>query len=352
LAKWPVLSLFSGAGGLDLGFEQAGFAPLVAIDIEEAAVETHAYNRQESRGRTFQRNLATMASQELIHMWIDVAGNERPIGITGGPPCQAFSVSNVHQKEDDPRLILPDVYASIIWAFNQQFGLDFFVFENVPGLLGRKHRPRYEHFKIQCQDAGFRISEKVVDAARFGVPQYRPRVIVVGINSERYPNVKMDIPEGEQAPVPIDIAIKGLPEPVHFRRGLSRDGIPYHPNHLCLAPRSRKFHDGSLKPGCAIGRSFRALKWGEPSWTVAYGHREVHVHPDCHRRLSIFEAMRLQGFPDWYELRGTLSQQIALVSDAVPPPVGKAIGAAIADALNLHGKPESYWKVPKGVLTK
>jgi len=107
-----------------------------------------------------------------------------------------------------------------------------------------------------------------------------------------------------------------------------------------MTPRSSRFRDGSLKDGHKNGRSFRVLKWNRPSWTVAYGHREVHVHPNRKRRLSVYEAMRLQGFPSTYRLWGTLSDQLRLVSDAVPPPLANSLAEAVREAIVLQ--PESY----------
>jgi len=100
-----------------------------------------------------------------------------------------------------------------------------------------------------------------------------------------------------------------------------------------MVPRSDRIFDGSLKEGEIKGRPFRVLKWDAPSWTVAYGHREVHVHPNTKRRLSVYEAMLLQGFPPEYELCGTLSDQIRLVSDAVPPPLAQGLANSIIDVL-------------------
>jgi DNA (cytosine-5)-methyltransferase 1 len=80
------------------------------------------------------------------------------------------------------------------------------------------------------------------------------------------------------------------------------------------------------------------LDWDSASRTVAYGHREVHVHPSGKRRLSVYEAMLLQGFPQNYRLFGNLSQQITLVSDAVPPPVGRALAERIRESLYARGK--------------
>ncbi len=130
--------------------------------------------------------------------------------------------------------------------------------------------------------------------------------------------------------------IGSLPPPAIFERGMGTDEIPFHQNHWCLKPRSEKFFNGFLKEGDVKGRPFRVLEWSKPSWTVAYGHREVHIHPSGKRRLSIYEAMLLQGFRSDYVLKGTLSDQIRLVSDAVPPPLARAIAESVLEVLDLR----------------
>jgi DNA (cytosine-5)-methyltransferase 1 len=97
-----------------------------------------------------------------------------------------------------------------------------------------------------------------------------------------------------------------------------------------MVPKSPKFT--SNKP--STGRSFKRLDWDTVSPTVAYGHREIHVHPDGGRRLSVYEAMLLQGFPHDYQLIGSLSSQITQISNAVPPPVAEAIATSIKSLLH------------------
>jgi DNA (cytosine-5)-methyltransferase 1 len=98
-----------------------------------------------------------------------------------------------------------------------------------------------------------------------------------------------------------------------------------------MVPKSKNFTTpGALVQGTARGRSFRTLDWKQPSPTIAYGNNEVHVHPSGRRRLSVYEALLLQGFPPEYELLGTLSAQISQVSEAVPPPLSQAIATSIA----------------------
>ena len=328
---WPVLSVFSGAGGLDLGFQSAGFRSAIAIDINPVAIATYRRNHPETKA--IQLDLASTDPTDILNLWENHVGKIKPVGIIGGPPCQGFSVSNIHQTQNDPRHGLLYRYANLVEKFKACLGLDFFVFENVPGLVGRRHQRLFNQFKDTCEAAGFKVREKILDAGRFGVPQHRKRLVVVGINKKSYPTVNFQLPEGDQQKRPIRAVLSDLPEPVFCNRSLSPSDIPFHPNHVAMVPRSPKFTNGSLKPGITKGLSFKVLTWDSPSYTVAYGHNEVHVHPGCHRRLSIYEAMLLQGFPSWYQLEGTFSQQVQLVSDAVPPPLGEGIAHAIARLL-------------------
>ncbi len=102
-----------------------------------------------------------------------------------------------------------------------------------------------------------------------------------------------------------------------------------------MVPRSEKFSNGIMEQGRVIGRGFRVLSWDEPSWTVAYGHREVHIHLNGKRRLSIYEAMLLQSFPESFRLTGNISAQIRLVSEAVSPRLAWHIALSIRDCLGI-----------------
>jgi len=333
----PIVSLFSGAGGLDLGFTDAGFEPVLAIDIDPAACQTFKLNH--STSHVIRYDLSNVPKGYIPARLSELPKDVRPIGVIGGPPCQAFSLSNVYKKTDDPRARLPASYARILAELNKAFRIDFFVFENVLGLKHRQHEELFRYFKRLFRAAGFKIVEGQLDAKDFGVPQERKRVFIIGFNEDRYPNLKFAFPLGElKAWRTVRDAIHGLPEPVFFDRSLTPNKIPYHPNHWCMRPRSGKFSNGFLKEGDMKGRPFRVLEWNRPSWTVAYGHREVHVHPSGRRRLSVYEAMLLQGFPPEYQLVGTLSDQIRLVSDAVPPALGSALGKEIRSTLETSSR--------------
>jgi DNA (cytosine-5)-methyltransferase 1 len=328
--KPQLLSLFCGPGGLDQGFRGAGFHTALAFDNDEDCVSTFGWNHKGSKA--FVRDIRKQTLEELDLLY---GKTFEPTGVIGGPPCQSFSVSNVHQTDNDPRHKLPEAYARLLKKLNERSPISFFLFENVPGLLGTKHIRRYNNFKDLFGKAGFHITERLLNAKDFGVPQDRPRIFIVGINESLHPNTAWTPPSRENHVRSVRDTIGGFPEPVLNDRGLDPNSIPYHPNHWCLVPRSKKFQNADLKEGQAWGRSFRTLCWDEPSWTVAYGHREVHVHPNGRRRLSIYEAMQLQTFPHEYRLLGNMSAQIRLVSEAVPPRLAWHIANSIRQSLGI-----------------
>jgi DNA (cytosine-5)-methyltransferase 1 len=331
--KRPLLSLFCGPGGLDEGFRQAGFNTELAIDIDEESVRTfnrnHAFNKPVAY-RYDVRQLRTSTIDSLAGRFL------APVGVIGGPPCQAFSVSNVYQKRTDPRHDLTLAYSRILRQLNRRRPLSFFVFENVPGLTATKHKHRFLKFKQSFRTAGFELHERVLDAHDYGVPQYRERIIIVGINRNLHHDAAWEWPNAEALRRTVRDTIGDLPAPVFNLRGTVTQNVPVHPNHRCMMPKSKKFYTpGALKSGESWGRSFRMLSWDEPSWTVAYGNREVHIHPCGKRRLSIYEAMLLQSFPSHYVMTGNISAQSRLVSEAVPPRLAWHIATAIRSSLGI-----------------
>jgi DNA (cytosine-5)-methyltransferase 1 len=333
----PVISLFSGAGGLDLGFIQAGFTPVIGFDQDSAACRTYARNHPAAR--VLKRDLSTVPKGYVIDRLAELPAVFKPVGVIGGPPCQAFSSSNRNGKMDDARANLPKNYASVLNELASIYEIDFFLFENVVGLRHKKHLELFILFKKLFASAGFLIFEGELDAQDFGVAQVRNRLFVVGFNKKKYDGVVFEFPKGVCGDRrTVRDVIGDLPRPLFYDRGLAAAEIPFHPNHWCMRPRSKKFFNGYLREGDLKGRPFRVLNWDRPSWTVAYGHREVHIHPNGERRLSVYEAMLLQGFPRDYELHGTLSDQIRLVSDAVPPPLAKALAEAILEVLEDGGQ--------------
>lgn len=335
-----ILSLFSGAGGLDLGFEQQGFESILAYDIKPSAVKTYNFNRPG-------KNLARVANlghpkigYKIVKDIESLGPSNEPIGVVGGPPCQYFSKGNKSQRRlTDIRRLLPRRYATILRKLTERYNIDFFILENVDGLAKPKHKEDFEKILGLFDNAGFYTTWKILDAHNFGVPQFRKRVFIIGWNKKLYPKGCYQFPEGTPCNITVRDAIEGLDTPTFFSKGLNPQEFPVHPNHWTMVPRSKKFNKPAPKGLKNSVRSFRRLNWDRPSYTVAYGHNEIHIHPNGSRRISIYEAMLLQGFPkgdQGYQLIGALTEQVSLVSDAVPPPLAATIAKSIKDFIQTH----------------
>lgn len=327
-----IVSLFSGAGGLDLGFRNAEFPLAFAVDLSPAAIRTHRRNFIGTV--SVAADLERMGPDGVLARLKDLLAPGESIGVIGGPPCQGFSRANTGSATNDPRNQLPLLYLRIVEALQAEYRVEFVLFENVVGIRDAKHAVTFRGITSKFNEIGLTPVVGEYSALDFGVAQTRNRVIISGFRDEA-------VARGFE---PIKVAAKGLtvrsvigdlPEPAFFARDLEKSAIPHHENHWTMRPVSKRFS----APGGAqrAGRSFRRLEWDKPSPTVAYGHREIHVHPDGRRRLSIFEAMRLQGFPTDFVLEGTLSSQVEQVSNAVPPPLAEALATAIKVAMRKTG---------------
>ncbi|EIK59557.1 DNA cytosine methyltransferase [Pseudomonas lactis] len=323
-----VVSLFCGAGGLDLGFINAGFEVCFAADYDAAAIKTYNKNHPGGLGRVV--DLLDTTVDQLCKSLVESCGEDLKVsGIIGGPPCQGFSRGNVGRHADDPRNQLALKYADIVNSFYHKFGLKFFVFENVPEIRAQKNKDFLEGLRSELS-LNFDIYEKELNASNYQVAQARRRLFIVGVCKS--------LGAGEfvfPAPSPLKVkvvrdVISDLPEPVYLSSNLVAESIPYHQNHWTSRPKSKRFETGIMPVG---GRSFIQLDWTKPSRTVAYGNREIHVHPNGKRRLSIYEALQLQGFPFKYVLEGNMSQQVKQVSNAVPPPVAEKIAESIMEQI-------------------
>lgn len=322
-----LLSLFSGAGGLDTGFENAGFKTVLALDNSPEAVQS--FNTNISGNVAQEADLSRLSPEAFLKM---IPRDAQPVGLIGGPPCQGFSRGNVRAKLSDPRNQLPYRFARLLKAANDKYQLHFFVFENVVGLARQKHSARFKRIKSKLEKTGFNVFPMELNAGDFGVAQRRLRLFIVGLNSDLYPDTNFDFPSAQNNKKTVRDVLWGLPIPTYFKRGLRPEDIQPHRNHWTMMPKSPKF----ASTASTTGRSFKRLDWDSVSPTVAYGNREVHVHPDGGRRLSVYEALLLQGFKSKFRLVGSLSAQIRQVSNAVPPPVAEAIAISLKSF--LHSK--------------
>ena len=331
-----LLSLFAGCGGLDLGFEQAGFDIGLAYDVRPHSISSWNRNRPGiSRAHIADLQTIRFADIDRHHGKKFV-----PSGVIGGPPCQSFSRANRSPLHDDPRSKLVRRFFTLALRFHRHRGpLDFVLMENVPDLEKFENGLLLKQEIQRLNKNGFDVSVFFTDAAAHSVPQYRRRLFLLAFPNCTLRMRRWSLPSGNNEPTTVADAIRGLPKPAFFTRDIDKTTIPRHENHWCMMPRSRRFSDGTLTEGHTSARSFKTLAWNKPSVTASYGHREVHVHPSGTRRLSVFEAMKIQGFPDHYVLDGTLSAQVDQVSEAVPPPLAEAVALSIRAALAPPSQP-------------
>jgi DNA (cytosine-5)-methyltransferase 1 len=322
-----LVSLFCGAGGLDLGFKQAGFRTAIAFDFNESAVE--------SFNRNHPGNVAQVLDIEKteISKIIKLIEKKIPIGadiaVVGGPPCQGFSRANSASKADDPRNKLPNIYLQIVRALSALYNVHFVLIENVSGIKAAKHDETFKGIISEIKNLNFVPHQEMMDSVDYGVPQIRKRMILLGLRKNFSEAFKFPIKSKKIKTV--GEVIRGFPEPIFFNRKDVEAKSDFHPNHWTMLPKSEKFREGYVSPSSS--RSFKKIQWNLPSRTIAFGNREILVHPSGLRRLSIYEAMILQGFPKKFQLIGTLSAQVTQVSNAVPPPLAKAIAMSLRSAL-------------------
>ncbi|WP_198137686.1 DNA cytosine methyltransferase [Terriglobus sp. TAA 43] len=322
-----IVSLFCGAGGLDLGFVKAGFSIAVALDKSAAAVKTHSRNFSSESHCVDLRELGPKGVIALVERHIEPGAR---VGVIGGPPCQGFSRANTESHPNDPRNALVGLYLEIIHELKRKYRVDFIVFENVLGIQDSKHLVLYQGLLDEISKLKFNATAMRLCSLDFGVPQKRNRVVVAAVaDGYGYGDIRVRRRKGLGT---VREAIGNLDSPAFFSRSLTPQQIPVHPNHWTMRPVSKRF---STPPDTwRVGRSFKRTYWDKPSPTIAFGHREIHVHPSCKRRLSIYEALLLQGFPERFVLEGTFSAQVEQVSNAVPPPVAFAVATAIKHSVD------------------
>jgi len=325
-----LLSLFCGCGGLDLGFHRAGFETAMGYDLRSDSLASWA--RSFPSGKALNRDISTLTLDQLDR---DFGSEFTPEGVIGGPPCQGFSLANRYGGEHDPRNKLVHKFFEVALALHRRSPLKFIAMENVPALAGSRGRAILEYEIENLKRHGFRVTNTVLDAVEYGVPQHRKRLFLVAFNSD-HAGAAWAPPMPSTQRTTVRAAIGALPEPVHYDAKLVASDIPFHPNHWCMAPKSKKFQSGELHQGYVSKRSFKTLAWDMPSYAASYGNREVHIHPNCLRRLSVLEAMIIQGFPMESVLLGSMSSQIKQVSEAVPPPLASAVAQSIASQLDIN----------------
>ena len=176
-----IVSLFSGAGGLDLGFREAGFPLLFAVDRSQAAIQTH---RRNFKGTiSLAADLEELGPHGVLEHLDGLLEPGESVGVIGGPPCQGFSRANTGSAASDPRNSLPLLYLRVVAALQAKYQVDFVLFENVLGIRDAKHSVVFRGILSKFREIGLTAKVEEYSALDYGVAQARNRVIISGFRS-------------------------------------------------------------------------------------------------------------------------------------------------------------------------
>lgn len=316
--KFNILSLFSGSGGLDLGFLATGkFQTIFANDFNPQACQTYAHNIGDHVVCKDITQLNNLPKADII---------------VGGPPCQGFSTANPSRSFDDPRNQLFKEYARIINEVKPKL----FLMENVSGMVTMQKGAVFKLIKKELTNCGYTLYDKLLNAKDYGVPQSRRRMIIIGVRND----IKHQF---------------NFPKPTHTIDTYATVGQALfdtpvnkkNPNHtigqLTDLNKQRLLHipeGGSMKHcppelqnNSDLNRSMRRLSRTKVSHTIVHNNCDHYYHPTEDRRITIREMARIQGYADDYIFFGSKSEQSRQVGNSVPVGLSKALAKAIYDFL-------------------
>lgn len=359
MKKYKLIDLFAGAGGMTFGFSDKRFCgrfePVLAVDNDAASIDTHKLN------------FKAKAVCADIELWL---GKNPTIPqadiVIGGPPCQGFSLLN-KKRVGDKRRALWEPFLDVV----DRSGARVFVMENVVELF---RSSEFGEIKTRAEASGFIVQAGVLNAADYGAPQLRKRVIIVGHKygtpsplfppqaTNRKPEELGDLPPWKtvrdaigdlpKKPIGTEIGDRNAPLGLHFGRMPTPTSMR---RYRVVPPGGNRFdlqkNAPEITPKCWIRKTsggtdlFGRLWWNRPAVTIRTEffkpEKGRYLHPREHRPITHREAARLMGFPDDFLFAGKKIEVARQIGNAVPPPLAGAIAQSICDALDATEKPKS-----------
>lgn len=326
-----VISLFSGAGGLDKAFELEGFKTLWANEYDKKIYPTFKHNFPTV-------GLDTRSITEIQPIDIPLSD-----GIIGGPPCQSWSEGGAGRGIEDNRGKLFLNYIAILEHHKPKF----FLIENVEGMLNQKHKVAFDGFVSRLEQAGYIVSIQLLNANEYGVPQDRKRLFFIGFRQDL--GIKFEFPKPTSSPTLKD-SIWDL-----------KDNVVSAINKTYTNPECKVLNHEYMLGGFSsmyMSRN-RVRAWDEPSFTIQATARHIPLHPQApkmikvdkdkmkfdekqehlYRRLSIRECARIQTFPDDFEfIYDNLVDGYKMVGNAVPVNLARVLAKSIKEQLLIKCK--------------
>lgn len=315
------LSLFSGGGGLDLGFERAGFVHTASWDVLADAGETLLRNRP-----AWAVHSGPDGDVKQVD-WRSWRG--RAEVVHGGPPCQPFSVAGRQRGPGDERDMFPEFVRAVLGVEPRAF-----VAENVAAVGGPKFRPYLAETVLRPLGAEYVIRELELRAEAFGVPQQRRRFVLVGFRSREDAKRWMP-PAGTHSPHDEDLPLSHLPRCPGVRWAL---GLP-DTGYDALAPTIRSSLTGPRHTTSILSSVSSSTAWDRLGiWPNGVARQReqarAFVAANGHFRLSVPDVALIQGFPPDWSFAGAVYMALGQIGNAVPPPIGYAVAASVAAAIS------------------
>lgn len=340
-----IIDLFSGVGGLSLGFEMEGFESVVAIDFWDDAIKTYNHNRKDKVGVSMD---VTQFNDELLPT---ILKEHKIDGIIGGPPCQGFStarLSNATEKIGKINESRNHLYLEFFRTVNL-VRPKFFLIENVRGLVSANKGAFVKDIIERFGGIGYNVSYKILNASDYGVPQNRQRVFFIGLLEGDF-----EFPEKFDYKVSSKEAIMDLihsneeaiqkystPSQNEYQK-LMRNGKKTVKNHEVTVHSEQTTNVISMVPNGGnikslppeywnirkYNKAFQRMNSEQPSNTIDTGHRN-YFHYEANRIPTARESARIQSFPDSFEFLGTKGSQYKQVGNAVPPLLAKVLAEQI-----------------------
>lgn len=345
--KLTAVDIFCGAGGMSIGAMLAEIDPVLAVEYDIHAAATYQANHPKTK--VLQQDIKTVNPLEHTEKY--------PFVLFGGPPCQGFSVANTKTRNlDNPNNWMFKEY----WRFLKDLEPEWFVFENVVGFKSFAKGAFAVEVENELKELGYVTNSAVLNAADFGVPQYRNRFFIIGHRIDKG-GIKFDFDSlKKQKTVTVGEALSDLPslkngDKIHehdykhdvkhpylniMRRNskkalqnLVTDSKPHIVERYAAIKQGENWeaakHKGLLETYSSTKHThsgiYKRLEENKPAVTIANYRKSMLIHPHEDRGLSLREAARLQSFPDDFIFKGTLSFQQQQVGNAVPPLLAKAI---------------------------
>jgi len=327
------ISLFSGAGGLDLGFKKAGFKTIWANEYDKEIWET--FQKNFTNTKLDKRSIVNIPSDEI----------PQTLGLIGGPPCQSWSEAGKSRGIDDDR---GQLFFEFIRVLRSKKPL-FFLAENVSGMLASRHSEALENIKNHFIDSGYALSFKLLNAKDYGVAQDRKRIFFIGFRKDL--KIKFEFPKTLDKKLFLKDIIWDLKDTV-----LEAKDKTYTNGTACKEANHEYLLGGFSS--MFMSRN-RVRSWDETSFTIQAGGRHAPLHPQApkmelvekdkrkfvegkeklYRRLSIRECARVQSFPDEHKFYyKNLTAGYKMVGNAVPPDLAYVLAKSILEQLKNKNK--------------